>query len=70
MFNCCSPGTLPPASVLKLSLEYFCYSPHQEKICTVRLQRAHARHLQRTHRDPPTHCGVNLHEGSSAVAAR
>ncbi|KAG8170634.1 hypothetical protein JTE90_010529, partial [Oedothorax gibbosus] len=22
------------------------------------------------HRDPPTHCGVNLHEGSSAVAAR
>ncbi|KAG8155972.1 hypothetical protein JTE90_015062 [Oedothorax gibbosus] len=25
--------------------------------------------LKRTPPDPPTHCGVNLHEGSSAVAA-
>ncbi|KAG8174400.1 hypothetical protein JTE90_016096 [Oedothorax gibbosus] len=27
-------------------------------------------HRWRLHRDPPTHCGVNLHKGSSAVAVQ
>ncbi|KAG8170415.1 hypothetical protein JTE90_007354 [Oedothorax gibbosus] len=52
----------PKASVLKVSFEYLLLPP---KICTGGgSRRAHARHLQARHRDPPTHCGVNLHEGA------
>ncbi|KAG8158696.1 hypothetical protein JTE90_023633 [Oedothorax gibbosus] len=45
----------PQGSHLKI-----CY---YTKICTGGgSRRAHARHLNARHRDPPTHCGVNLHE--------
>ncbi|KAG8170733.1 hypothetical protein JTE90_027241, partial [Oedothorax gibbosus] len=45
-----------------------CY--YHQDLPPVRSRRAHARPFNARHRDPPTHCGVNLHEGSSAVAAR
>ncbi|KAG8156635.1 hypothetical protein JTE90_010574, partial [Oedothorax gibbosus] len=63
-FNCCSHGTLLQLQSSRLSLEYLLLPT---KICTGGgSRRAHARHLQRTPpATPPTHCGVNLHEGSS-----
>ncbi|KAG8170463.1 hypothetical protein JTE90_011638 [Oedothorax gibbosus] len=64
MFNCCLHGPFSTSS-LKVSLEYFATTT---KICTGGgSRRAHARTFKASHRHPPTHCGVNLHEGSSAV---
>ncbi|KAG8170743.1 hypothetical protein JTE90_027251 [Oedothorax gibbosus] len=57
-----------PASVLKVSLEYLLLPPRSAPVAApggLTPGTFNARH-----RDPPTHCGVNLHEGSSAVAAR
>ncbi|KAG8171527.1 hypothetical protein JTE90_002434 [Oedothorax gibbosus] len=67
MFNCCSHGTLlhfsPQGSHLSI-----CY--YHQDLHRWRLQAAHAGTFNARHRDPPTHCGVNLHEGSSAVSGR
>ncbi|KAG8155820.1 hypothetical protein JTE90_007632 [Oedothorax gibbosus] len=68
MFNCCSHGTLLQLQSSRLSLEYLLLPPRSAPVAApggLTPGTFNARH-----RDPPTHCGVNLHEGSSAVAAR
>ncbi|KAG8171710.1 hypothetical protein JTE90_026241 [Oedothorax gibbosus] len=71
MFNCCSHEPFSSFSPQGLSLEYLLLPT---KICTGGapggLTPGNLQQLTARHRDPPTHCGVNLHEGSSAVAAR
>ncbi|KAG8170972.1 hypothetical protein JTE90_002691 [Oedothorax gibbosus] len=67
-FNCCSHGTLLQLQSSRLSLEYLLLPPRSAPVAApggLTPGTFNARH-----RDPPTHCGVNLHEGSSAVAAR
>ncbi|KAG8170437.1 hypothetical protein JTE90_016275 [Oedothorax gibbosus] len=67
MFNCCSHGTLLQLQSSRLSLEYLLLPPRSAPVAApggLTPGTFNARH-----RDPPTHCGVNLHEGSSAVAA-
>ncbi|KAG8175580.1 hypothetical protein JTE90_018873 [Oedothorax gibbosus] len=68
MFNCCSHGTLLQLQSSRFSLEYLLLPPRSALVAApggLTPGTFNARH-----RDPPTHCGVNLHEGSSAVAAR
>ncbi|KAG8172195.1 hypothetical protein JTE90_011268 [Oedothorax gibbosus] len=68
MFNCCSHGTLLQLQSSRLSLEYLLLPPRSAPVAApggLTPGTFNARH-----RDPPTHCGVTLHEGSSAVAAR
>ncbi|KAG8177079.1 hypothetical protein JTE90_015731 [Oedothorax gibbosus] len=67
MFNCCSHETLLQLQSSRFSLEYLLLPPRSAPVAAP--DGLTPGTFNARHRDPPIHCGVNLHGGSSAVAA-